>query len=369
MGQEDRGEGKNRRRGEVSKVRPTAMKGEGGPSIATVVPVYNEALHIEACLESLMHQSLPPEQHMVLVLDGGSTDETRRLVRRFMDRCSGPEFPMLQLVENPSRTVPHARNLALQLLPESVVFLVEMIGHAKVEANHLEQRLEAWRRCKAMSTKPLAGVGVRVIASNEEGGRTARWVESVLASRFGQSGGQFSPFRHAGPTDVPAFVMHDRSAVEGVGGWDTSFITSQDSDLSMRLLKSGYALYRSPEPSVAMHKRTTLRQWWRMGHRYGFWRTKVLMRHPKRAKWQEFLPWLGLVGTMGLFLGGASSWWMLAATYMALLAFLGISHGWAHKSVTSLVGVPLCFLMLHTSFSVGLLDGLLRRGRHPRDRG
>ena len=44
----------------------------------------------------------------------------------------------------------------------------------------------------------------------------------------------------------PPFVMHRRAAVEAVNGWDTSFITSQDSDLSMRLLKAGYSLYRHP---------------------------------------------------------------------------------------------------------------------------
>ena len=34
-----------------------------------------------------------------------------------------------------------------------------------------------------------------------------------------------------------------------------------------------------------------------------------------------------------------------------------------------MVGVPLCLLMLHTSFTLGLVDGLLRRGRLPSDRG
>ena len=43
--------------------------GDSGPVIATVVPVLNEASYIEACLKSLIEQSLSSEQHMVLVFD------------------------------------------------------------------------------------------------------------------------------------------------------------------------------------------------------------------------------------------------------------------------------------------------------------
>ena len=66
--------------------------------------------------------------------------------------------------------------------------------------------------------------------------------------------------------------MHRRTSIEAVGGWDEAYITSQDSDLSMRLLKAGHVLYRDPAPEVRMHKRNTLSQWWKMGHRYGAYR-------------------------------------------------------------------------------------------------
>ncbi len=348
---------------------PGSMNDERSPSVATVIPVYNEAKHIEACLHGLLHQTLDPTEHMILVLDGGSSDGTVAKVEAFIARFCGPEYPTIRLMNNPGRTVPHARNLALEHLPQSVRFLVEMIGHAEIQPDHLEKRLESWDRCMSMASRPLAGVGVRVVASEGEEGPVSRWIESVLASKLGQSGGQFSPFSRTEPTDVPAFVMHDRTALEAVNGWDASFVTSQDSELSMRLVKAGYGLYRTPEPTVAMHKRSTLGQWWRMGHRYGFWRTKVLMRHPRRARWQEFLPWFGLLATLGLFLYGAALWWTLPAAYGGVLFVLAFVNAFAHRSLASLFGVPLCFVMLHTSFSIGLVDGLVRKGRLPRDRG
>ena len=168
-----------------------------------------------------------------------------------------------------------------------------MIGHATVDADHLEQRLLAWEACEAEVPEGLAGVGVRVVEDGQERTRIGDWVEGALASPLGRSGGQFSQFTKVEPTNVPAFVMHRRKALSAVGGWDETFITSQDSDLSMRLLKAGYRLYRHPATTVKMHKRSGLKQWWKMGHRYGFWRTKVLLKHPNVQNGKNFCRWLG----------------------------------------------------------------------------
>ena len=41
-----------------------------------IVPVYNPGSHIDDCIESLLGQSLPPEEYEVIFVDDGSTDET-----------------------------------------------------------------------------------------------------------------------------------------------------------------------------------------------------------------------------------------------------------------------------------------------------
>lgn len=345
------------------------MDAQGGPLLATVVPVLNEAPFIEACLTGLLNQSLTPSDHMILVLDGGSDDGTVETVQRLMAEHQGETWPRLVLEENPQRTVAHARNLALRLLPESVQYIVEMIGHATVESEHLEQRLQAWKAVEANVPEGLAGVGVRVVEDAGVRTRIGDWIEGSIASPLGRSGGQFSQFNAPEPTNVPAFVMHRREALVAVGGWDEAFITSQDSDLSMRLLKAGYHLYRHPLPTVSMHKRSHLGQWWRMGHRYGFWRTKVLLKHPKRAKWQEFLPLVGLVFTALLIGLNAPVSFVPPVLYGGALFLAGAREALRQKRPSSFIGVPLCLLMLHTSFSLGLIDGLVRKGRLSNDRG
>ena len=355
-------------KGEILRRLPTYMGMEIGPSIATVLPVFNEENFIESCLRSLLDQTIPHGDHMVLILDGGSTDGTLNVIERVVSGVDPATTPKVVVMNNPGRSVAHARNLALNELPSSVEFMVEMIGHATVSPTHFEDRLNAWKQAEATDGTKLAGVGVRVHAATHELIRTESWIESAISSPLGHRGGQFSRFTKPGLTQIPAFVMHRRSAIESVGGWDEAFLSSQDSELSMRLIKAGYSLRRNPSPEVFMAKRTTLKQWWRMSFRYGFWRTKVLMKHPKRRNFAEFLPLLGIALTGTLVASGSSEWWLPGAAYLSTLCLTGLVQAFRQRRPSLMVGLPLCLAMLHTGFSLGLIGGLVRKPRAANDR-
>ena len=338
------------------------------PSIASVIPVLNESEHIGACLDSLIAQTISPETHMILVLDGGSLDSTCDEVRKAIERSKENGGPHIELHFNPKKHVAEARNLALSLLPDSIRYTVEMIGHSTVEPDHLKIRIDEWSRIESSLSIPLAAVGIRVKPRQGEHGMVENWIESTLASPFGSGSGQFDSFTVSGPTKTPAFAMHSRAALQDVDGWDTAYITSQDSDLSMRLLDSGYAVFRTPATGVSMAKRSGLFKWWKMGHRYGFWRMKILRKHPKRISLREFLPWVGFLATLGLYMYQPNLAFLLPSSYCTVLLLEGIRSSIRLKRFSTLFGVPLCLIILHTSFSLGLIDGVFRKGRAPSDR-
>ncbi len=317
-----------------------------GVRLAVVIPVLNEENDIEMCLESIVNQTRTAEQ--IIVLDGGSTDSTREIVARFKE---------IHLVDNPGRTVSCARNLALDLINDDITHLFEMIGHAVIPSNHLELRLEQLR-------PEIGALGTRVLPGRTTNAKSI-WIEGALSSPIGRSSGQFARFKGMQQTKVPAFAIHSRKAIEEVGGWDENLITSQDSDLSMRMIKSGWKIWRSDVSFVRMAKRSSLRDWWLMSHRYGFWRTKILLRHPSRINPLEFLPLFGL-SVLILLLWLGQFWQIPLILYGIVLLSEGIRQSIRHPS--SFLGVPLCLLILHISFSIGLLDGLIRKGRESGDR-
>ena len=321
-------------------------------SIATILPVLNEVEDIEACIESLLAQTI---SHQIIVLDGGSSDGTRKILSNYADKIT--------ILDNPGRHVGPARNLALEHISEDISHCFEIIGHATIPPDHLEKRVADLIALEKELDVKVGAIGTRVI-SVENPGLVEGWIEDTLASPLGSGGGQFARFKGRSKAKVPAFALHNVEAVRAVRGWDERFLTSQDSDLSMRMIAAGWPIYRSDVSYVRMRKRSSLRQWWLMCHRYGFWRSKVLLNHPSRFDVRELLPIIGLIACILL-----GEWAIIpVATYATVLLLSGILATVSSGRLSSVAGLPICLLILHTAFSLGLVDGIFRRGKASRDR-
>ena len=343
------------------------MAGEFKQEVASVIPVLNEESTIIECLESLCNQSYPKDLHSIYIFDGGSSDSTWQLISDFIAN-KDPDYPEIFLHKNPGKYVAEARNLALEMIPNSVDYLLEIIGHCTIEKNHIESMIGVISELNKSSKKPVGALGVKVESRDGDLGLTESWIEAGLSSPLASGSGQFSNFSGTEKTKVPAFCLHSRKALDDVGGWNTSFITSQDSDLSMRMINAGYQLYRTDVVTVKMAKRKSLLSWGKMGFRYGFWRTKILKRHPSRVSVREFLPWIGVIITLSLFFSGINYWYAPAGLYAVVLSIEGIRTFIVKQNLTLILGTPLIIIILHTSFSLGLIYGLFGKSRSFNDR-
>jgi len=317
--------------------------------VCAVIPVLNEEKFIKRCIESLLSQTMPVE---ILVLDGGSTDSTLEILSEFQD--------LIKVIDNHGKRVANGRNLALNHISDEVTHCLEIIGHSWVDPDHVEKRVNDLIELEEELGLKVGAIGC-LTASGDSTDKVSQWIEGALSTPIGSGGGQFKRFKGREMTKVPAFCLHNVEALKSVGGWDERFITSQDSDLSMRLLESGWQLWRSDVSSVYMHKRSSIRKWWKMCHRYGFWRTKVMLKHPKRLDFRELMPIFGIVLIFAL-----PEWWFAPVVYLSTLFLMGIMY--SKSKISSIFGIPFCLLILHTAFTIGLFDGLIRKGRAPTDR-
>ncbi|MDP6899228.1 MAG: glycosyltransferase [Candidatus Thalassarchaeaceae archaeon] len=342
------------------------------PVIATVIPTWQEEKHIERCLRSLISQTHPAHAHRILVVDGGSTDGTCDIVERVAIESANSGGPTIELFDNPSRYVPHARNLAQSCLDSDVEFVFEMIGHAWVPTDHLEIRLNRFQSIESNLNRRIGGLGARVIESDQPRTMIEDWVEASLVCPLGGSG-QFARFSKESKTKIPPFTLYRREAIDAIGGWNEDFITTQDSELNMRLIQADWPLWRTAETHVRMAKRNTLNQWWNMGYRYGFWRMKHVMDAKSRMRIGEFLPWIGLAIVLALIIDGQSIgpipiFSIPILLYVGTLFCVGIDEARRWKNPTLIYGLPCLLVLLHTSFSMGLLFGTFRSGNPPNDR-
>jgi glycosyltransferase involved in cell wall biosynthesis len=83
--------------------------------ISVVIPTYNSAAYLPAAIESVLNQTLPPLE--VIVVDDGSTDESAAAVRRFGDR--------IRWVSQENRGPAAARNRGLSLARGDLVAFLD----------------------------------------------------------------------------------------------------------------------------------------------------------------------------------------------------------------------------------------------------
>src|SRR3990170_3006911 len=75
------------------------------PKISVIVPVYNDAQRIGKCIESLLQQTYPHEKYEVIIIDNGSTDETREVIKK---------YPVKLLIEDKIQSSYAARNKGIK---------------------------------------------------------------------------------------------------------------------------------------------------------------------------------------------------------------------------------------------------------------
>lgn len=73
--------------------------------VSVIIPVYNAAPWLAETLASVLGQSTPPRQ--VIVVDDGSTDDSAAIARRYL--------PRIELVRQPNAGCAHARNRGVAL--------------------------------------------------------------------------------------------------------------------------------------------------------------------------------------------------------------------------------------------------------------
>ena len=327
------------------------------PFIVSVVPTFNEEKYIERCIISLLNQTYPQDSHLIHILDGGSTDNTVKIVKSVIERHKGNPYPKIILLENHNKFVPHARNLSLEDMPKSTDFVFEMIAHGYVPEDHLKSRVQDLLEIETEIGRKVGGVGTKVLNDENTTSLVGRWVEVTLTSLLGNSGGQFSQFKGRHPHKIPAFVLHRYTALIDVDGWDERFVTNQDSDISMRLMKNGWPIWRSDTSHVRMTKRQSIPDFIQMCWRYGTWRRVNITTHKTRISLRELLQTFGLFCILISLIFIPNLFFIPIVMYCIVLLIESTRCVIIHRDITLIFGLPICLILLHTFFTLGLIIG------------
>ena len=95
--------------------------------LAIIIPAYNEGEYISKCLDSFVRDNYPKDLLEILIIDGGSTDNTKKIVNEYSKK-----YPFIKLFENPNRVTPYALNIGIKKMRKEILFFMRKMGKKQI---------------------------------------------------------------------------------------------------------------------------------------------------------------------------------------------------------------------------------------------
>jgi cellulose synthase/poly-beta-1,6-N-acetylglucosamine synthase-like glycosyltransferase len=318
-----------------------------GPLVTIAMPCLDEAGFIEACLESVRAQNYPRDRLEILVADGGSRDGTREILER-LARAD----PRIRVLDNPGRIQAAGLNRILAEARGDVIVRMDV---------HCDYAPDYVAKCIAVLE--------RTGADNVGGpprchGRSSfqRAVCAALRSPLGAGGAPQWDTRREGFVHSVPFGALRRDTLQAMGGFDPRAVTNEDAELNQRLIAAGRRVYLSPEIVFSYYPRASFAGLARQYFRYGQGRARTLVKHRGLLSLRPALPFLALLGGLGMAALKPFAALGLAALYafvsLAEAIRVGRRDGWRVALLAWLV-FPTLLVAHGLGFGAGLARSLL----------
>lgn len=321
------------------------------PFVTVVVPVRNEAEHIEQCVRSVLESDYPTDRLEVLVVDGMSDDSTLEIVRRM-----AAEDDRLRLLENPARVVPHAMNLGIRESCGEIVCRVD--GHATVAKDFIT------RGVRALREHPEAwcvGGAIETVSTNF----TGRAISAAMSTPVGVGNARFRLGNYTGYVDTVAFGCYWRWVFDRIGMFDEELVCNEDDDFNQRLIEAGGKIWMDSRIRSSYYSRRSLRKLARQYVQYGFWRIRTIQKHGRPATLRQIAPMV-FVCLWIVLVVGTVFWWPLRYALAGYAALYGLGLLFGVLDVARKTGLryalaaPLAVMAMHFGYGLGSLRGLVR---------
>ena len=326
------------------------MTSKVSPFVTVIMPIRGEARWISGTLAAVLGQDYPSSRMEVLVSDGMSTDGTRDIVRGLQSR-----HPNLLLLDNPKGIVPTGFNIALRQARGE--FIIRVDGHTEIAPDYVRQCVAELERTGASNVGgKMAAVGV---------GPFGEAVAVATSSPFGVGGARFHYSGREEWVDTVYLGAWPRTVFDEVGLFDEEMVRDQDDEFNYRLRAKGGRILLSPRIRSSYVVRSSVKSLFRQYFQYGYWKVRVMQKHPGQMRPRQFAPPLFagtlIAAALGAPFSGAGRWTLagVAGTYVvANLAFSVKESRGLEARVQPIL--PIAFGTLHLAYGLGFLAGLFR---------
>ena len=328
--------------------------------LSIVVPCLNEAEDLDEFLAYVDAQErLDTVDYEVIIVDGGSTDGT---AERLSEWAASRRH--VRLLHNPHGLVAYGLNQGIAAARGDVV--IRMDVHTRYAPDYVSQSV------RALDETGADNVGGPWIAEGR--GYFGRAVAHAFQSRFGTGGSRAKARDYEGPVDTVYLGCWRRESFDRFGLFDTSMVRSQDSELNWRIREAGGVVWQTPRIRSWYRTRSSVRTLFAQYRQYGYWKLRVMLKHPSTGSIAYAMPALLVAALLLLALVAP----LLGFTpLLAVLALYGSATLFASLALVVtrpsawkyLPALPLAFATMHVGHGIGFLlsalDRLLGRSHAP----
>lgn len=318
-------------------------------AVLVVIPCLNEEAHLPGLLDQLLADGADT---LIVVADGGSTDASRDIVQRFMNKHGN-----VILLDNPDRVQSAGVNRAVAAFGAGRRWMVRMDAHCRYPDRFVTRLLA--------SAKARDVVSVVVPMVTE--GRACFQIACATAqnSVLGTGG---SSHRHIGEGRYVEHGHHALMAIDAfvrVGGYNQAMSHNEDAELDHRLGREG-RIWLEPDCALTYFPRSGARALWRQYFGYGKGRAQTIGMHRMKPRPRQMVPLaVPVVIVLAIVAGPISPVFVLPLLGWALLCLgTGAMLGFRRRSVcAALSGVSA--MIMHAAWGFGFIRQMLSGQRLP----
>ncbi|MEM1537585.1 MAG: glycosyltransferase [Candidatus Nezhaarchaeales archaeon] len=319
------------------------------PSVSIIIPTLNCAKTIGSTLQSLLSLNYPKDLYEVIIVDGGSTDDTLTEATKYW----------VKVLAEKGASANRARNLGVSASKGEVLVFTD--GDCKIPSDWLVKiihNLENGFDC----------VGGRVKAANLHS-FLPRYLDSSFFNPF-PTFSKFSIINDLKPFNYLATcnMAIKRQAFLGVRGFDEGFRGGYDDhEFLARVLKAGYKAAYDPRIVVYHYHRERLGDALNQVYWYGKGLARFTFKHPKLKLVNMLLlgvtaliAWLTFTLTSLIyFLLTGVNLYLYISLLMITMGYASLTAGYILKTrgVITALTYPILDLLRSIAFTIGAIKG------------
>ena len=318
-------------------------------TLSVIAPIYNEERFLESCVASLLKQDFPADDMELLLVDGGSTDQTPRL----LDRLQAQYPDMIRVLHNPKRIQSAAMNIGAAAAKGKYLIRVDV---------HAEYPECYFSKCIALLEKTgseNAGCAWKTDSKTKKG----KTIAKLLTSPFGVGGAGFRTGAGSGYVNTVPFGTFRREFYQQIGGFDERLARAEDIEINYRIQKNGGKIYMTDEMHVTYYCRETVHALCKQAFSTGKWIVIAGKLCPGSVRIKYFVPLLFSLSLIFMpllcFVHPLFRWGFTTE----LLLYVGLCLYFAWKKTRRLrevLSLAALFPTFHISYGAGSICGIFR---------